>query len=215
MPETYSDIIEKVKKGDTASFTVLANEFKDKAFSLVMKILKNKEESEDALQEAFLKLYKAISNNKFEDRAKLSTYFYRIVYNTAIDHYKKLKARRFSIVSIDIDDGDFREGDDLLKKYYETDIETNVYEDRHEISTDKKISVNEIQKIIGKFISVIPEQYSVILTMFYINDLSHDEISDILKLPIGTVKNRIFRAKANLKEIILKKYPEKEILEYV
>ena len=51
--------------------------------------------------------------------------------------------------------------------------------------------------------------------MFYINDLSHDEISDILKLPLGTVKNRIFRAKANLKEIILKKYPEKEILEYV
>ncbi|MEZ4820901.1 MAG: RNA polymerase sigma factor [Ignavibacteria bacterium] len=204
-----------MKKGDTASFTVLANEFKDKAFSLIVKILKSKEESEDALQEAFLKLYKAISENKFEDRAKLSTYFYRIVYNTAIDHYKKLKERRFSIVSIDIDDGDFSEGDDLLKKYYETDIESGVYEDRHEISTDKKISVNEIQKIINKYISVIPEQYSVILTMFYINDLSHDEISDILKLPIGTVKNRIFRAKANLKEIILKKYPEKEILEYV
>lgn len=215
MPETYNEIIEKVKSGDSSSFRIIADEFKDKAFSLIMKILKNREESEDALQEAFLKLYKAISENKFEDRAKLSTYFYRIVYNTAVDHFKKLKARRFSIVSIDIDDAEFSEGDDLLKKYYEKDIDKNVYEDQHEISTDKKISVNEIQKIIGIYISAIPEQYSVILTMFYINDLSHDEISDILKLPLGTVKNRIFRAKANLKEIILKKYPEKEILEYV
>ncbi|MBP9191173.1 MAG: sigma-70 family RNA polymerase sigma factor [Ignavibacteria bacterium] len=215
MPETYSQIIEKVKKGDTSSFRILADEFKDKAFSLIMKILKNKEESEDALQDAFLKLYKAISENKFEERAKLSTYFYSIVYNTAVDHYKKLKARRFSIVSIDIDEADFRDGDDLMKKYYENEINSIVYEDQHEISTDKKISANEIQRIIGKYISVIPEQYSVILTMFYINDLSHDEISDILKLPLGTVKNRIFRAKANLKEIILKKYPEKEILEYV
>lgn len=215
MPESYIEIIEKIKKGDTSSFRIISDEYKDKAFSLIMKILKNKEESEDALQEAFLKLYKAISESKFEERSKLSTYFYRIVYNTAVDHYKKLKARRFSIVSIDVDEGNFEEGDDLLKKYFEKDIESNVYEEQHEISTDKKINVNEIQMIIGRFISAIPEQYSVILTMFYINDLSHEEISDILKLPIGTVKNRIFRAKANLKEIILQKYPEKEILEYV
>lgn len=215
MPESYIEIIEKIKKGDTSSFRIISDEYKDKAFSLIMKILKNKEESEDALQEAFLKLYKAISESKFEERSKLSTYFYRIVYNTAVDHYKKLKSRRFSIVSIDVDEGNFEEGDDLLKKYFEKDIESNVYEEQHEISTDKKINVNEIQMIIGRFISAIPEQYSVILTMFYINDLSHEEISDILKLPIGTVKNRIFRAKANLKEIILQKYPEKEILEYV
>lgn len=215
MPESYIEIIEKIKKGDTSSFRIISDEYKDKAFSLIMKILKNKEESEDALQEAFLKLYKAISESKFEERSKLSTFFYRIVYNTAVDHYKKLKSRRFSIVSIDVDEGNFEEGDDLLKKYFEKDIESNVYEEQHEISTDKKINVNEIQMIIGRFISAIPEQYSVILTMFYINDLSHEEISDILKLPIGTVKNRIFRAKANLKEIILQKYPEKEILEYV
>lgn len=215
MPETYLEIIGKIKKGDTSSFKIIADELKDKAFSLIMKILKNREESEDALQEAFLKLYRAISENQFEDRSKLSTYFYRIVYNTAIDHYKKLKSRRFSIVSIDIDDSDFEEGDDLLKKYYEKHIDSGIYEERHEISTDKNVSRNEIQKIINKFISVIPEQYSVILNMFFINDLSHDEISEILNLPIGTVKNRIFRAKANLKEIILKEYPEKEILEYV
>lgn len=215
MPESYSEIIENIKKGDTSSFGIIADELKDKAFSLIMKILKNKEEAEDTLQEAFMKLYRAITGNQFEERSKLSTYFYSIVYNTAIDNYKKLKSQRFSIVSIDVEDSNFEEGDDLLKKYYEQDIEKNVYEERHEISTDKKLSVDEIKHIIQKYINNIPVQYSVILTMFYINDLSHEEISDILKLPIGTVKNRIFRAKAKLKEIILKKYSEEEILQYV
>ncbi len=215
MPETYNEIIDNIKKGDTTSFKIIADELKDKAFSLIMKILKNKEEAEDTLQEAFMKLYKAISESRFEERSKLSTYFYTIVYNTALDNYKKLKSQRFSIVSIDIDDSNFEEGDDLLKKYYEKNIEKSVYEDRHEISTDKKFSAGEIKNIINNYISSIPEQYSVILTMFYINDLSHEEISEILKLPIGTVKNRIFRAKAKLKEIILKKYSEEEILQYV
>lgn len=215
MPESYSEIIENIKKGDTSSFGIIADELKDKAFSLIMKILKNKEEAEDTLQEAFMKLFRAITGNQFEERSKLSTYFYSIVYNTAIDNYKKIRSQRFSIVSIDVDDSNFEEGDDLLKKYYEQDIEKNIYEERHEISTDKKLSVDEIKNIIQKYINNIPVQYSVILTMFYINDLSHEEISDILKLPIGTVKNRIFRAKAKLKEIILKKYSEEEILQYV
>lgn len=215
MPQSYSEIIGNIKNGDTSAFKIIADELKDKAFSLTMKILKNKEDAEDSLQESFMKLYRAISGNQFEERSKLSTYFYSIVYNTAIDNYKKLKSQRFSIVSIDVDDSNFEEGDDLLKKYYETEIDQNVYEERHEISTDKKFTESEIQAIILNYINSIPEQYSVILTMFYINDLSHDEISDILKLPTGTVKNRIFRAKAKLKEIILKKYSEEEILQYV
>jgi len=215
MPEPYSEIINKIRNGDSSEFRIIADEMKDKAFSLTIKILKSKEEAEDSLQEAFMKLYRAIMDSQYEERAKLSTYFYSIVYNTAVDNYKKLKAKRFSIVSIDVDDSNFEEGDDLLKKYYESEINQSIYEERHEMSSDKKISSREVEKIIKRYIGLIPEQYSVILTMFYINDLSHEEISDILKLPIGTVKNRIFRAKAKLKDIILKKYPEKEILQYV
>lgn len=215
MPQSYSEIIGNIKMGDTSAFKIIADELKDKAFSLTMKILKNKEDAEDSLQESFMKLYRAISGNQFEERSKLSTYFYSIVYNTAVDNYKKLKSQRFSIVSIDVEDSNFEEGDDLLKKYYETEVDQNIYEERHEISTDKKFSESEIKTIILNYINSIPEQYSVILTMFYINDLSHDEISGILKLPTGTVKNRIFRAKAKLKEIILKKYSEEEILQYV
>ncbi|MEO6694398.1 MAG: RNA polymerase sigma factor [Ignavibacteria bacterium] len=215
MPDSYSEVINKIRKGDSSEFKIIAEELKDKAFSLTIKILKSKEEAEDSLQEAFLKLYRAIMENQYEQRSRLSTYFYSIVYNTAIDNYKKIKSKRFNIISIDVDDSNFEEGDDLLKKYYESEIQQNIYEERHEMGSEKKISGKEVEKIIHNFIGLIPEQYSVILTMFYINDLSHEEISEILKLPLGTVKNRIFRAKAKLKDIILKKYPEEEILQYV
>lgn len=212
MAESYSEIIESIKNGNTSSFKIISEELKDKAFSLMMKILKNKEEAEDALQEAFMKLYKAIMDNQFEQRSKLSTYFYTIVYNTAIDNYKKLKSKRFSIVSIDVEDSNFKEGDDLLKKYYETAANKN---EQPETTQDKIMHEKEIENIIQDYINTIPEQYSIILTMFYINDLSHEEIAGILKLPMGTVKNRIFRAKAKLKEIILTKYSEEDILQYV
>lgn len=215
MPETHSEIINKVKEGDTQAFKIISDELKGKAFSLAMKILKNKEDAEDTVQESFIKLFKSMSAGKFEERSKLSTYFYSIVYNTAVDNYKKLKSQRFSIISIDVDDSGFEEGDDLVKKYYESEIDKNIYEQSHETSTDKQTAENEVERMVNNYISSIPEQYSVILTMFYINDLSHDEISEILKLPLGTVKNRLFRAKARLKDLILKKFSEEEILQYV
>lgn len=210
-----SDIINNIKNGDTSSFRIIAEELKDKAFSLTMKILKNKEEAEDCLQESFMKLFKSITGSKFEERSKLSTYFYTIVYNTAVDNYKKLRSRRFSILSIDVEGSSFEEGDDLVKNYYDQMINKSEFDDKYDLSTESKISETEIKNIINDYVSSIPEQYSIILTMFYLNDLSHDEIAGILRLPIGTVKNRIFRAKNKLKEIILKKYSEEEILQYI
>ena len=202
-------ISENIKNGDTAGFSDIVREFSGKAFALTLRILGNKEDAEDSLQEAFMRLYRAIVSGQFEERSKLSTYFYTIVYNTAVDHYKKIKAKRFSIISIDVEGDNYEEGDDLNKSYAESHHSTG------SSYSDKATGENEVSKIIGNYITSLPEQYSVILTMFYINDLSHEEISNILKLPIGTVKNRIFRAKSKLREIILKKYSEEEILQYV
>ena len=202
-------ISENIKSGDTSAFSDIVREFSGKAFALTLRILGNKEDAEDSLQEAFMRLYRAIVSGQFEERSKLSTYFYTIVYNTAVDHFKKIKAKRFSIISIDVEGDNYEEGDDLNKSYSESHHSTG------SSYSDKATRENEVSKIIGSYITSLPEQYSVILTMFYINDLSHEEISNILKLPIGTVKNRIFRAKSKLREIILKKYSEEEILQYV
>jgi len=207
--EFSKKIAESIRNGDSAEFSAIVREFSGKAFALTLRILGNKEDAEDSLQEAFMRLYRAIVSGQFEERSKLSTYFYTIVYNIAVDHYKKLKAKRFSIISIDVEGDNYEEGDDLILNYAGSG---NL---QSKDPTSKTIGESEVSSIIRNYVISLPEQYSVILTMFFINDLSHEEISEILKLPIGTVKNRIFRAKAKLKEIILKKYSEEEILQYV
>jgi RNA polymerase sigma-70 factor, ECF subfamily len=215
MQDIDNEIILRIQSGNTESFRELVERYKDRAFSLSLKILKNQYEAEDSLQDSFLKLYKSITEKKYESKSKFSTYFYSIVYNTAVDHYRKFTTKRFNITSIDVTDANYKEGDELTKYFNESEIDNRLYIEDLNLNTEKNVLSAEIQKIVTKYISAIPEHYSVILTMFYVNELSHNEISDILSLPLGTIKNRIFRAKEKLKEVLLRKYPTEELLEYI
>ncbi|CAN5456313.1 RNA polymerase sigma factor [soil metagenome] len=207
------NLLSKQDNEGEQKFALIVEQFKDKAYALALKILKNKEEAEDCLQDSFIKLYKALESNQFESRSKLSTYIYTIVYNTAVDHYKKKKTRDYSLISIDINDSNFNENDELTDIYYKSIKE----ESRNEKRNDPMeiTSSSEIGSLVNKFISILPEHYSVILNLFFINDLTHEEISTMLKLPTGTVKNRIFRAKDSLKKLIQEKYSEEEIKEMI
>jgi RNA polymerase sigma-70 factor, ECF subfamily len=215
MYEHELNIIKRIKGGDINSFEQIVEKYKDKALTLTMRILKNREDAEDSLQEAFVKTFKAIIENRFEQRSKFSTYFYRIVYNTAIDNYKKLKSRTYNLLRIEDTPGNEEDKASGDITNFELKIDKVKYDSGSGYRTDKKALDNEVQSFVKKFLDEIPEKYSVILTLFFINDLSHEEISETLNLPLGTVKNRIFRAKEKLKEIMTSKYPVEEILEFI
>ncbi|MEO8515090.1 MAG: sigma-70 family RNA polymerase sigma factor [Ignavibacteria bacterium] len=214
MNDLELNIIKKIQAGKIEEFEEIVNRYKDKAMTLAMRILKNTEDAEDALQEAFIKTFRAIVDKQFEERAKFSTYFYRIVYNTAIDFYKKHKSKTFNLINID-DTKKNDEGEVTDIAAFEMNIDRDKYHMSGVYETDRKTLDNEMQELIDRYLEEIPEKYSTILTLFYINDLSHDEIASTLKLPLGTVKNRIFRAKDKLKEVLMKKYSETEILELI
>lgn len=211
MNDLELNIIKKIQAGKIDEFEEIVNRYKDKAMTLAMRILKNTEDAEDALQEAFIKTFRAIVDKQFEERAKFSTYFYRIVYNTTIDFYKKHKSKTFNLINID-DTRKNDEGEVTDIAAFEMNIDRDKYQMSGVYETDRKTLDNEMQELIDRYLEEIPEKYSTILTLFYINDLSHDEIAGALKLPLGTVKNRIFRAKDKLKEVLMKKYSETEIL---
>jgi RNA polymerase sigma-70 factor, ECF subfamily len=211
MYDTELNIIKRVRNGDFRAFEEIVDKYKDRAMTLTFRILKNRQDAEDSLQEAFIKTFKAVAEKQFEERSKFSTYFYRIVYNTAVDHYKKLKSRNFNVFSTD---ESFNQGDDDDSFIdFEAKIDYERFDSRVIHRTEKDVLEGEIQNLVTTYLDRLPEKYSVILTMFYINELSHDEISQSLGIPIGTVKNRIFRAKDKLKEIILDKYSLENIQE--
>jgi RNA polymerase sigma-70 factor (ECF subfamily) len=212
---TDIEIIDKVKSGELSYFKELVDRYKDRSFSLITKILKNHNESEDCLQDVFMKIFNSIMSESFEQKSKFSTYIYSIVYNSAVDYYKKHRKKNFNIVSIDVNDSNYKIGDELTMNFDESRIDKGLYSQGTEFNPEQKLSQNEISVLINEYINNIPEHYSVILNMFYINELSHDEISKILNLPIGTIKNRIFRAKEKLKDMLFKRITAKELLEYV
>lgn len=206
------NIIKKIKNGEINAFEQIVEKYKDKAMTLTMRILKNREEAEDSLQEAFIKAFKSIIENQFQERSRFSTYLYRIVYNTALDYYKKLKSKTYNLISMDEVNKD---SDDEDMAFNEMKIDRSKYGLSDVYRTDKKAMDNELQELVNEFLGKLPEKYSVMLTLFYINDLSHNEISETLNIPIGTVKNRIFRAKEKLKETITELYPEESLMELI
>jgi RNA polymerase sigma-70 factor (ECF subfamily) len=212
---TDIEIINKIKSGEINLFKELVLTYKDKSFSLIMKILKNRNESEDCLQDVFMKIFNSIMSGSFEEKSKFSTYVYSIVYNSAVDYYKKNKKKTFNIVSIDVNDSNYKIGDELTVNFNDSLVEKELYSSGSEYNPDQKLTQKEVSTIISEYLKNIPEHYSVILNMFYINELSYEEISKILNLPLGTIKNRIFRAKEKLKELLLKRITAEELLEYV
>jgi RNA polymerase sigma-70 factor (ECF subfamily) len=206
------NIIKKIQSGDFNAFEQIVEKYKDKALTLGIRILKNREDAEDALQEAFVKTFRAIVDRQFEERSKFSTYFYRIVYNTALDYYKKHKTRNYNLLKID-EPVKFGTDDEKTLENFELDIDTVNYHVSSAFVTDKRAIDNHTQEVVNKYLEQIPEKYGTILTMFYVNDLSHEEIAQALRLPLGTVKNRIFRAKDKLKDVLLKRFKEEEIME--
>lgn len=116
----------------------------------------------------------------------------------------------FNIKSFVIVDSHFKDGDEF--KNFDEYISSITSKKG---DTEKSIRFNEIREIVKHFLDLLPEHYSTILTMNYINELSLNEISEILGIPLGTVKNRIFRAKEKFRNAILILYTEKELSQYL
>lgn len=173
------EIIDSVRKGNSSDYSILVNRYKNKAFSMLKRMLKNEFDAEEILQDCFLKAYKSLNN--FKSEAKFSTWFYRIVYNSALTKLSSHKRR--------------------------TETEMTSVEDH--INLESEYNSNEIEKmdvnqLIHKTISKLPERYSAIITMFYLNEMTIDEISEVMGISISNVKVMLFRSRNALRDLILK-----------
>jgi len=185
MSDRDREIIQKVLDGDVKAFGLLVDRHKAKAMTLAMRILKNREDAEEALQDAFIRVYRALSS--FEWKSSFSTWFYRIVYNTCAT--ASGKKNRLHPLSIDMEDED--------------GLKTEIVSD--ELQPDMKLESDEFSKIVNEEIEKLPVVYGSTFTLFAIQNLSYEEIIQVTGLPLGTVKARLFRARAMLRAAIVKR----------
>lgn len=175
--ETYAMelIIVKVKQGDMVAFNALIDEYKAMAFTLALKLLKNREDAEEVTQDAFVKAYKNI--NQFEGKSKFSTWLYRIVYNTSLTKLRKKQLDMQDIESHAVETG---------AAYSESGMEW------------KKLQKEERSSYIKEALDQLMKDDQVVITLFYLNEKSIAEICEITNWELSQVKVKLHRARKRL-----------------
>ena len=182
-----SEIIESVRRGNNSDFSLLIDKYKTKAFSMLKRMLKNDMDAEEVLQDSFLKAYSGLSN--FRKEAKFSTWFYRIVYNSALTRLSSKRKRMENEMS-SIDDQP-----DLISSY-ETD------------NSEK----TDLTKFIYGAIEQLPPRYASVINLFYLEEMSCEEISEVMNSSVANIKVILHRSRNALKDLLIAKDYVKEIL---
>jgi len=165
-------------------FSRLIDSYKNMVYNLAYRMSNNSQEAEDISQEAFLRAYQSLSH--FNPSYKFSTWLYQITLNIIRDRFKKKELNYVSLdAPVETDDSEF---------YSQPADLTNNPE---EIVTQKE-NIQAIQKAIYS----LPLKYREIVVLRHLQDLSYIEIANILKLPTGTVKVRLYRAREQLRKIL-------------
>ncbi len=177
---TDEDLILAFQNGDVASFEEIVRRYRDPLFNFVVRLLGDAFYSEDVVQETFLRVFR--NKHRYHQVAKFSTWIYTIASNLAKTELRRRKVRNFFSIS--------SKGED--EKDY----------DLQDTSSDIERDVDGILKneMILKEINALPFHFKEAVLLRDIQDLSYEEISQILNVPLGTVKSRVNRGRSRLQK---------------
>lgn len=181
------ELIKKCKEGYVEAFEELISSHQTRVYNIALKMLKNEDDAYDASQEALLKAFKYIKN--FKEESSFSTWIYRITVNVCLDMIKKTKEKR-NIISIE---QQISLKDNEVTMQFE-DKSQNVMED---------ILKSERKKVLYEAIDALPPHHREMIVLRDIEGFSYEEISEITKNNVGTVKSKINRARNALKKILI------------
>lgn len=188
LTNTEQELISEIRRGNTRAFSDLVDSYKDLVYTLAVRMLGNREEAEEVSQDVFIKVYKSLS--KFKGDSKLSTWVYRIAYNSCLDQIKKIKKER---VLTDLEH---------INKIAYADLD-NAFQ---------RMADKERSEIIRQCLAQLSSEDAGILTLFYLEESSLQEMEKATGLPVNTLKVRLFRARKRLAGI-MENSVNKEILQ--
>lgn len=169
------EIIQKVRTSDRNLYAIIIDRYQKKLVRYANNLTKDENKAVDIVQESFIKAF--INLNNFNAEKKFSSWIYRIVHNQAINIGKKYQKETPLL-----DDWDFKSDENIEDEF------------------QKK----ETKEGVAKCLENIPLLYAEPMTLYYIEEKSYEEISDILKIPMGTVATRINRAKKIMRKLCKK-----------
>ena len=178
-------LIKKFQEGDVGAYNQLVNRFKDRLLNFIYRFVNDLDLAEDLVQDTLLKLY--THKDSYREIAKFSTWLYTIAANLARTELRKKKRRKtFSVTELSRDDREF-----IIAS--------------SDVDPSEDLSSQNFEKSVQRALAELPDDFKTIIILRDIQELSYDEISKIVEVPLGTVKSRINRGRVKLQQLLKKK----------
>jgi len=179
-----ADLIRRCLAGDQKAYRDLVRRYQRPVFSVVVRMVRRSEDAEDITQETFVRMFRALE--RYDPERPFTAWLFTIASRLAIDH---LRRRRVQTVSLS-------QSEPGSSEEHQIDVEDQG------LKPDEITSHHEEEQRTQDLIDSLPEHYRIVVLLRHQQDLSYEEIAEALNLPLGTVKARIHRARAILKERI-------------
>lgn len=178
------------KNGDVDAFEVLVKKHQKRMLNIAYRMIGSYEDACEVVQDAFVSAFKGIKN--FEERARFSTWLYTIVINLSRNRLKQLELKSH------------REDSSLDDPVLTNDSQITVEPVSDEPSILEKLEKRDVQQKVQECIHALDNESREVIVLRDIQGFSYNEISDMLKIPEGTVKSRLFRSRDSLKDCLKK-----------
>jgi len=176
--EVDQQLVERAQRGDKRAFELLVTKYQRKLGRLLSRLVRDPAEVEDVTQEAFIKAYRALPS--FRGESAFYTWLYRIGINTAKNYLVALGRRAPTSTGFDHEEAENFEDAEQL---------------RETATPENELIGKQIAETVNRAMDQLPEDLRTAITLREIDGLSYEEIADVMKCPIGTVRSRIFRAR--------------------
>ena len=178
-PISERDLVDRCRREEPGAFEELVDRFKHLVFALIVRTVSDRSRAEDLAQDVFLRVHRGLPY--FRGEARLSTWIYRIVVNGCAQDKTDRQAREASTrVSLD----------DPHSGLPAPSI------------VDRRFSDFELRDRLEKAIHLLPAQYRILVAGHYLQGLQYEDLAEAMKLPLGTVKTQLHRAKRQLRQLL-------------
>lgn len=168
------ELVQRSQRGDVEAFSTLVRKYQQVVYNIAYRFVRDPNLAEDMAQESFLKAYKHIKG--FRGDCAFSTWLYRVTCSVCLTELSKRKKRG------------------------EVELQPNTPTS----SVESNVTERELAEKIRNCVTLLPERYAMVLTLYYLNGLPYEEIAEILEIPVGTLKTWMFRARKQLRKVVEK-----------
>jgi RNA polymerase sigma-70 factor (ECF subfamily) len=187
-----ADLVRRAQSGDAAAFGALVAHYQDRVFNTCLRLCHNRDDALDLTQTTFLRALEALP--RFDARSRFFTWLFRIAVNATLSHRRQ--QRRRPTVSLDASDGDG------------PSQSAGVADEGPEVT--RRLARTELHACVEAALARLDEDFRMPVVLKDVEDLDYATIAEILEVPLGTVKSRIFRSRMLLREMLKTEYPHFE-----